>query len=250
MLGERPRRNRQSAAPPSRSRRRQPLMVAGPRDAGSTKLRPAAGFRSASPMEMLQRKEWTLMRRDPGCLLPPAFLVWRSFESGSASVVLLVPVMAAGQLTGGLAWLAISGEGRTGPDMACRAQALHRRVRGNSPSRPYDSGMTVVDRPTISGQFLGRFRAHFRAVPARGAPEGAFEREGWARRVVLPALGQVHGFTSTARAGPDAPYASALRSTAANPDVGRAVSSFSMIPVQRRSRACVQRYTRRCAASA
>jgi hypothetical protein len=30
-----------------------------------------------------------------------AFLLWRSFESGRASVVLLVPVMAAGQLTGG-----------------------------------------------------------------------------------------------------------------------------------------------------
>jgi hypothetical protein len=28
-----------------------------------------------------------------------------------------------------------------------------------SPSRPYDSGMTVVDRPTISGRFLGRFHA-------------------------------------------------------------------------------------------
>ena len=38
--------------------------------------------------------------------------------------------------------------------------ALHGRGRENSPSRPYDSGMTVVDRPTISGQFLGRFHAH------------------------------------------------------------------------------------------
>jgi hypothetical protein len=34
------------------------------------------------------------------------------------------------------------------------------RGRENSPSRPYESGMTVVDRPTISGQFLGRFHAH------------------------------------------------------------------------------------------
>ena len=25
---------------------------------------------------------------------------------------------------------------------------------------PYDSGMTVVDRPTISGQFSGRFHAY------------------------------------------------------------------------------------------
>ena len=38
--------------------------------------------------------------------------------------------------------------------------ALHGRGRENSPSRPYDSGMTVVDRPTSSGPFLGRFHAH------------------------------------------------------------------------------------------
>jgi hypothetical protein len=40
--------------------------------------------------------------------------------------------------------------------MACRVQAHHRRGRENSRSRPYNSGVTVVDRPTISGQFLGR----------------------------------------------------------------------------------------------
>jgi hypothetical protein len=35
-----------------------------------------------------------------------------------------------------------------------------RRGRENSPSLPTIRGMTVVDRPTISGQFLGRFHAH------------------------------------------------------------------------------------------
>jgi ABC-2 type transport system permease protein len=84
--------------------------------------RPAAGFRSASPRAVLRRKEWTLLRRDPWLvsqtlmqllyLLPPAFLLWRGFEGANGSQILLVPVlvMAAGQLAGGLAWLAISGE--------------------------------------------------------------------------------------------------------------------------------------------
>jgi hypothetical protein len=40
------------------------------------------------------------------------------------------------------------------------AIGLRRRGRENSPSRPTIRGMTVVDRPTISGQFLGRFHAH------------------------------------------------------------------------------------------
>jgi hypothetical protein len=35
------------------------------------------------------------------------------------------------------------------------AQALHRRALGNSPSRPYNSGISGVDRPTIGGQFSG-----------------------------------------------------------------------------------------------
>jgi ABC-2 type transport system permease protein len=45
-------------------------------------------------------------------LIPPAFLLWRGFGDGVGAIVLLVPVlvMAAGQLAGGLAWLAISGE--------------------------------------------------------------------------------------------------------------------------------------------
>lgn len=45
-------------------------------------------------------------------LLPPAFLLWRSFYNGSGSLALLVPILiiAAGQVAGSLAWLAISGE--------------------------------------------------------------------------------------------------------------------------------------------
>jgi ABC-2 type transport system permease protein len=54
-------------------------------------------------------------------LLPPAVLLWRSFGDGAGRLALLVPVliMAAGQLAGGLAWLAISGE--DAPDLVAAA---------------------------------------------------------------------------------------------------------------------------------
>jgi ABC-2 type transport system permease protein len=84
--------------------------------------RRATSFRVASPRAALRRKEWLLLRRDPWLasqtlmqmlyLLPPAILLWRTFEAGGGALNLLVPVlvMAAGQLAGGLAWLTISGE--------------------------------------------------------------------------------------------------------------------------------------------
>ncbi|MFM9842709.1 MAG: hypothetical protein ACKVOI_07045 [Dongiaceae bacterium] len=95
-------------------------------------------FRSASPMRSLRRKEWTLLRRDPWLLsqtlmqllylLPPALLLWRSFAAGIDAPALLAPVliMAAGQLAGGLAWLAISGE--DAPDLIASAPILPRQV--------------------------------------------------------------------------------------------------------------------------
>jgi ABC-2 type transport system permease protein len=92
--------------------------------------RPSA-FRPTSPRRALRRKEWTLLRRDPWLvsqtlmqmlyLIPPAVLLWRSFDDGNGAYQLLVPVlvMAAGQLAGGLAWLAISGE--DAPDLVASA---------------------------------------------------------------------------------------------------------------------------------
>jgi ABC-2 type transport system permease protein len=79
----------------------------------------------------LRRKEWVLLWRDPWLvsqtlmqvlyLVPPAVLLWRSFEASGGAVNLLVPmlVMAAGQLAGGLAWLTISGE--DAPDLVATA---------------------------------------------------------------------------------------------------------------------------------
>jgi ABC-2 type transport system permease protein len=90
-----------------------------PAASGTDRLRP---FQRASRRKTLRMKEFRLLRRDPWLvsqtlmqllyLLPPAVMLWRSFADSSAAVVLIVPVMvmAAGQLAGGLAWLAISGE--------------------------------------------------------------------------------------------------------------------------------------------
>src|SRR5277367_4736875 len=81
-----------------------------------------ARFHDATPAQALRRKEWTLLLRDPWLmsqtlmqllyLLPPIFLLWRSFYTGGAAASLLVPILivASGQLGGGLAWLAVSGE--------------------------------------------------------------------------------------------------------------------------------------------
>ena len=102
---------------------------AGAAPAGNA--RRGVAFRTVSPRRALRRKEWTLLRRDPWLLsqtlmqmlylIPPAVLLWRSFDSGSGAMELLVPVlvMAAGQLAGGLAWLAISGE--DAPDLVAAA---------------------------------------------------------------------------------------------------------------------------------
>ncbi|HTW69234.1 MAG TPA: hypothetical protein VME47_05030 [Acetobacteraceae bacterium] len=95
-------------------------------------------FRSVSPAQALRRKEWTLLLRDPWLmsqtlmqllyLMPAAFLLWRSFHASGGTVALLVPVLivAAGQLGGGLAWLAISGE--DAPDLVASAPVSAVRV--------------------------------------------------------------------------------------------------------------------------
>jgi ABC-2 type transport system permease protein len=83
---------------------------------------PTRIFHSSSRQQALRWKEFTLLRRDPWLvsqtlmqllyLVPPALMLWRSFSDSSTAIVLITPVvvMAAGQLSGGLAWLTISGE--------------------------------------------------------------------------------------------------------------------------------------------
>ncbi|MGN6573821.1 MAG: permease, partial [Pseudolabrys sp.] len=96
------------------------------------------GFRRHSPKQMLRRKEWLLLARDPWLmsqtlmqilyLLPPALLLWRSFHDSATALIVLVPVvvMAAGQLAGGLAWLSISGE--DAPDLVATAPIPARSI--------------------------------------------------------------------------------------------------------------------------
>jgi ABC-2 type transport system permease protein len=96
--------------------------------------REGGNFRGGSAMRALRRKEWALLLRDPWLasqtlmqllyLLPPALLLWKSFDTATGALVLLVPVlvMAAGQLAGGLSWLAISGE--DAPDLVATAPVM------------------------------------------------------------------------------------------------------------------------------
>ncbi|GHA16641.1 hypothetical protein GCM10007989_09640 [Devosia pacifica] len=92
--------------------------VAGP----SAKHRKTTRFRQRTQMQSLRVKEWRLLARDPWLisqtlmqllyLLPPAVLLWVNYGASAGTYVVVVPVlvMASGQLAGGLAWLAISGE--------------------------------------------------------------------------------------------------------------------------------------------
>ncbi len=76
-------------------------------------------------------KEWMLLARDPWLvsqslmqvfyLIPPALMLWVSYGSDADISAILAPVivMAIGQLAGGLAWLAISGE--DAPDLVATA---------------------------------------------------------------------------------------------------------------------------------
>ena len=105
---------------------------------GKKKQRPREVFRPASTKRALRRKEWMLLRRDPWLmsqtlmqilyLLPPALLLWRNFGDDLGGLVILVPVivMASGQLAGGLAWLAVSGE--DAPDLVASAPISERAV--------------------------------------------------------------------------------------------------------------------------
>jgi ABC-2 type transport system permease protein len=114
------------------------LATAGVRQSPARPGRRSSGFRPTSPTRTLRGKEWTLLQRDPWLmsqslmqllyLLPPAFLLLHSFHEGSGASALLVPIliMAAGQLAGGLAWLAISGE--DAPDLIASAPVTNAGV--------------------------------------------------------------------------------------------------------------------------
>lgn len=98
------------------------LAAAGIAQSQKGKTRASSGFRAHSIASALRYKEWKLLARDQWLisqtlmqvfyLVPPAFMLWQGFGDTGSMPVVLVPVlvMASGQLAGGLAWLAISGE--------------------------------------------------------------------------------------------------------------------------------------------
>ena len=102
------------------------------------KLQRSQGFRTRSIAAALRLKEWKLLARDHWLisqtlmqifyLIPPAFMLWQGFGTSGAvpTVVIPVLVMAAGQLSGGLAWLAISGE--DAPQLVATAPVSASRV--------------------------------------------------------------------------------------------------------------------------
>lgn len=88
-------------------------------------------FKPFNTKQALRAKEWILLRRDPWLvsqtlmqilyLVPPGLLMWIKFGANSSVLVIIIPVMvmSAGQLAGGLAWLAVSGE--DAPDLVASA---------------------------------------------------------------------------------------------------------------------------------
>ena len=95
-------------------------------------------FATTTPALLLWRKEWLLLWRDPWLasqtlmqllyLIPPALMLWRFYGHDQGALIVLAPVltMAAGQLAGGLAWLAVSGE--DAPDLIATAPISPRRA--------------------------------------------------------------------------------------------------------------------------
>lgn len=114
------------------------VAAAGMAFAQAKQRRSLAAFRPMSATRALRRKEWMLIRRDPWLmsqtlmqilyLLPPALLLWRNFGDAADALLILVPVlvMASGQLAGGLAWLAVSGE--DAPDLMASAPVAARTL--------------------------------------------------------------------------------------------------------------------------
>jgi len=167
------------------------IAAAGVANAVRRQHRCPAGFRLTPPRSALRRKEWRLLLRDPWLmsqslmqilyLLPPAFLLWRSFGDGSGALLVLVPilVMAAGQLAGGLAWLAISGE--DAPDLVATAPVpVGQIVRAKIEA--VMGGIAIVFLPFVAALgFLSPFHAAVSAIGIVIASASATQIQLWFR---------------------------------------------------------------------
>ncbi len=98
------------------------IKAAGVSQAAQVSKPKEINFKMRNISSTLRHKEWRLLLRDHWLLsqtlmqvlylIPPAFMLWQNFGQSSSIGVVVIPVlvMATGQLSGGLAWLAISGE--------------------------------------------------------------------------------------------------------------------------------------------
>jgi ABC-2 type transport system permease protein len=114
-------------------------------------------------------------------LLPPAFLLWRSFGEGTGALLVLVPVlvMAAGQLAGGLAWLAISGE--DAPDLVATAPVPARQIV-RAKIEAVMGGIAIVFVPFVATlAILSPFHAAVCAVGVIVASASATQIQLWFR---------------------------------------------------------------------
>jgi ABC-2 type transport system permease protein len=102
------------------------------------KRRAISSFKPVPVKRTLRRKEWLVIRRDPWLvsqslmqilyMVPAVVLLWKSFGDQMDALLILVAVivMASGQLAGGLAWLAVSGE--DAPDLIGSAPVPARAI--------------------------------------------------------------------------------------------------------------------------
>ena len=166
------------------------IAAAGVSNSGTRQHRWSSRFRAATPKRALRHKEWQLLLRDPWLLsqslmqilylAPPWLLLWRSFERGGALLV-LVPVlaMAAGQLAGGLAWLAISGE--DAPDVVATAPVPARAIV-RAKIEAVMGGIVIVFSPLVAAlAFLEPFHALVAALGIVAAAASAIQIQLWFR---------------------------------------------------------------------
>jgi ABC-2 type transport system permease protein len=114
------------------------VMAANIEPRNGRKHRASSPFNPVSIKRALRRKEWLLICRDPWLMsqslmqilymVPAVVLLWKSFGNHMDALLILVPVivMASGQLAGGLAWLAVSGE--DAPDLIGSAPVPSRTI--------------------------------------------------------------------------------------------------------------------------
>ena len=166
------------------------IAAAGVSSAVTRQHRWPTSFRTATPARALRQKEWKLLRRDPWLmsqtlmqilyLLPPALLLWKSFGDGGALLVVVpVLVMAAGQLAGGLAWLAISGE--DAPDLVATAPVPAARIL-RAKVEAVMGGVAIVFLPFVAALvLLSLFHAAVAAAGIVVAAASATQIQLWFR---------------------------------------------------------------------